>query len=332
MDFTRPDPRYDHENCLYYTGWNQGGLVSIELTNPQYNPCMSRNAVVKGQVNSNQGALKVSVEAKAQPDGPMAAVNVQGGGHHVNLDTVTRLGSAIDADGTQITATANSVQIDGQGHLRRPAGDVAVQVTDKGDNQGYFSVTCIEGCSSLGRAALERRRQAGGGGPGELAHPRAAFDGPRLRTSRGLFSPRRASRTLQRDAARHCAQSPQERTLMKRIFAAVAAALAIVPAFAEFPDRPITIVVPFAAGGPSDKVARDFAEALRKPLSQTVIIENVGGAGGTIGAARVAKATSDGYTLLLHNIGMSTSLALYRSMLTTRCRTSNTWASSTRCR
>jgi tripartite-type tricarboxylate transporter receptor subunit TctC len=101
---------------------------------------------------------------------------------------------------------------------------------------------------------------------------------------------------------------------MKRILATVAVALGVAPAFAEFPDKPITIVVPFAAGGPSDKVARDFAEALRKPIGQTVIIENIGGAGGTLGAARVAKASNDGYTLLLHNIGMSTSPALYRSM------------------
>lgn len=158
MDFTRPDPRYDAENCIYYTGWNQGGLVSLELTNPQYNPCMSRNAVVKGQVNSDQGALKVSVEAKRNPDGPMAAVNVQGGGHHVNLNSVTRLGSAIDADGTQITATANSVQIDGQGTFDGRPATFRVQVTDKGDNQGYFSVTCTEGCSFSASGPL------GGGG------------------------------------------------------------------------------------------------------------------------------------------------------------------------
>jgi tripartite-type tricarboxylate transporter receptor subunit TctC len=76
----------------------------------------------------------------------------------------------------------------------------------------------------------------------------------------------------------------------------------------------VTIVVPFAAGGPTDKVARDLAEALRKPLGQTVIIENVGGAGGTLGAAKVAKAAPDGYTLLLYHIGMATSPALYRKM------------------
>jgi tripartite-type tricarboxylate transporter receptor subunit TctC len=102
---------------------------------------------------------------------------------------------------------------------------------------------------------------------------------------------------------------------MKRLLFAAAAALAATTAFAEYPDKPVTIVVPFAAGGPTDKVARDLAEALRKPLGgQPIIIENVGGAGGTLGAAKVAKASNDGYTLLLHHIGMSTSPALYRKM------------------
>jgi tripartite-type tricarboxylate transporter receptor subunit TctC len=74
-------------------------------------------------------------------------------------------------------------------------------------------------------------------------------------------------------------------------------------------------VVPFAAGGPTDKVARDFAVAMQKSLNnQSVIIENVGGAGGTLGAAKVAKASPDGYTLLVHHIGMATSPALYRNL------------------
>jgi tripartite-type tricarboxylate transporter receptor subunit TctC len=94
------------------------------------------------------------------------------------------------------------------------------------------------------------------------------------------------------------------------------AALAIAgSAFADYPDKPVTIVVPFAAGGPTDKVARDLAEAMRKPLGgQSIIVENVGGAGGTLGAAKVARAANDGYTLLLHHIGMSTAPALYRNM------------------
>jgi tripartite-type tricarboxylate transporter receptor subunit TctC len=104
---------------------------------------------------------------------------------------------------------------------------------------------------------------------------------------------------------------------MKQILWAAAAALLATSAAAQnYPEKPITIVVPFTAGGPTDKVARDFAEALRKPLggNATVVIDNVGGAGGTLGAAKVAKAAPDGYTLLLHHIGMATSPALYRTL------------------
>ena len=102
---------------------------------------------------------------------------------------------------------------------------------------------------------------------------------------------------------------------MKHLLLAGLAATVATTAWAEYPEKPITIVVPFAAGGPTDKVARDLAEALRKPLGgQSIIIENVGGAGGTLGAAKVAKASNDGYTLLLHHIGMSTAPALYRKM------------------
>jgi len=101
---------------------------------------------------------------------------------------------------------------------------------------------------------------------------------------------------------------------MKRLTIALAAAT-LAAAAQAFPDKPITIVVPFAAGGPTDKVARDFAEALRKPLNNaTVVIENVGGAGGTLGANKVAKAAPDGYTLLLYHVGMATSPALYRNL------------------
>lgn len=102
---------------------------------------------------------------------------------------------------------------------------------------------------------------------------------------------------------------------MKRIALAAAALAVAGSAFAEYPEKPITIVVPFAAGGPTDKVARDLAEALRKPLNnQTIVIENVGGAGGTLGATKVARAAPDGYTLLVHHIGMATSPALYRNL------------------
>ena len=102
---------------------------------------------------------------------------------------------------------------------------------------------------------------------------------------------------------------------MKKLLAALATATLSLSALAAYPDKPVTIVVPFAAGGPTDKVARDLGVVLSKHLNnQTVVIENVGGAGGTLGAAKVAKAAPDGYTVLLHHIGMATSPALYRKM------------------
>jgi tripartite-type tricarboxylate transporter receptor subunit TctC len=99
-----------------------------------------------------------------------------------------------------------------------------------------------------------------------------------------------------------------------RCVAGLALAGSATLACADFPDKPVTLVVPFAAGGPTDKIARDLAEALRKPLGQTVIVDNSIGAGGTIGAAKVARATPDGHTLLVHHIGMATAPALYRKL------------------
>jgi len=102
---------------------------------------------------------------------------------------------------------------------------------------------------------------------------------------------------------------------MKKLLLAATLALATGVATA-FPDRPITIIVPFVAGGPTDTVARGFAEALRGPLggNATIVVENVGGAGGTLGANRAARATADGHTLLLAHIGMATAPALYRNL------------------
>src|SRR5690606_14586145 len=82
----------------------------------------------------------------------------------------------------------------------------------------------------------------------------------------------------------------------------------------DYPTRGITMVVPFAAGGPTDTVTRLVAEVMSKDLGQQVLVENVGGAGGTLGAKRVADAEADGYTLLLHHIGMATSATLYRNL------------------
>lgn len=101
---------------------------------------------------------------------------------------------------------------------------------------------------------------------------------------------------------------------MKNILAALAATV-LAGAATAYPDKPITIVVPFAAGGPTDKVARDFADSLRTKLGNAnIVVENVGGAGGTLGPARVARAPADGYTLLLAHIGMATTPGLYRKL------------------
>jgi tripartite-type tricarboxylate transporter receptor subunit TctC len=81
-----------------------------------------------------------------------------------------------------------------------------------------------------------------------------------------------------------------------------------------FPSRPITIIVPFSAGGPSDAHVRQFAAAFSRQLKQPVIVENVPGGGGHIGPARVARSAPDGYTLLQHNLGLATAPALYKNI------------------
>ncbi|KJF68991.1 tripartite tricarboxylate transporter substrate-binding protein [Rhizobium nepotum] len=97
--------------------------------------------------------------------------------------------------------------------------------------------------------------------------------------------------------------------------AAAAVSLFALSASAQnYPERNITMVIPFAAGGPTDTVARLVAEAMSKDLGRQIIVENVGGAGGTLGAGRVAAADADGYTVLLHHIGMATSATLYRKL------------------
>jgi tripartite-type tricarboxylate transporter receptor subunit TctC len=107
---------------------------------------------------------------------------------------------------------------------------------------------------------------------------------------------------------------------MKKLISLATLAAATVAASgafaADFPvkDKPITIVVPFAAGGPTDRVARDLADALRKPLGATVVVDNAAGAGSSIGSNKVAKASPDGHTLLLNHIAMATMPSLLRNM------------------
>ena len=105
--------------------------------------------------------------------------------------------------------------------------------------------------------------------------------------------------------------------IFKSVLTAAMLAAAATGAQAQnFPgSKPVTIVVPFAAGGPTDRVARDLAEAMRKPLGgATIVVDNAAGAGGSIGANKVAKAPADGYTLLLHHIAMATMPTLVRNI------------------
>lgn len=105
------------------------------------------------------------------------------------------------------------------------------------------------------------------------------------------------------------------KTAISALLSAAAISLTAYSAVAQnYPERTITMVVPFAAGGPTDTVARLVAESMSKDLGQQIVVENVGGAGGTLGAGRVAAADPDGYTMLLHHIGMATSATLYRQL------------------
>jgi tripartite-type tricarboxylate transporter receptor subunit TctC len=110
--------------------------------------------------------------------------------------------------------------------------------------------------------------------------------------------------------------------LMKKLLSLSCVALLTlavsIPAFAadkdQYPSKVVTIIVPFSAGGPSDTVARLLAQAMSTSLKTQIIVENIGGAGGTIGAARAAQARPDGYTLFVHHIGHSTAPTLYRKL------------------
>ena len=102
---------------------------------------------------------------------------------------------------------------------------------------------------------------------------------------------------------------------MRLIVIAAAFAFAAAPAVAQdYPTRPVTIVVPAAAGGPTDTIARITAQGLSKVMGQQFTIENIGGAGGTLGTTRAARAEPDGYTLLVYHVGLATAATLYRKL------------------
>lgn len=107
--------------------------------------------------------------------------------------------------------------------------------------------------------------------------------------------------------------------LKKTLFAGIAAVVSagtllgsnIASAQKDWPTKSISLVVPFAAGGPTDSIARLIAVPMGQALGQTVVVENVPGAGGTIASTKVARAAPDGYTIYIHHMGMATANALY---------------------
>jgi tripartite-type tricarboxylate transporter receptor subunit TctC len=101
--------------------------------------------------------------------------------------------------------------------------------------------------------------------------------------------------------------------LKKLLVGFAAAAFAVTASAQDYPTRTVTMMVPYAAGGPTDTVARVLAQAMTKPLGQTVVVENKPSAGGILGPQFVKNARPDGYTILIHHIGMSTIPALYRN-------------------
>jgi tripartite-type tricarboxylate transporter receptor subunit TctC len=106
------------------------------------------------------------------------------------------------------------------------------------------------------------------------------------------------------------------KSIHRAAFAAVAAlALTAGPAAAQYPNKPITAIVPFAAGGPTDVVTRLVTEHMSRTLGQQIVVENIGGAGGTIGMTRAAAAAPDGYTIAVGNMGtQSAAPALYPNL------------------
>ncbi|MDR0226904.1 MAG: tripartite tricarboxylate transporter substrate binding protein BugD [Burkholderiaceae bacterium] len=109
-------------------------------------------------------------------------------------------------------------------------------------------------------------------------------------------------------------RSNHRRRLVHALAAACALAAGGLAQASAWPEKPVVLVVPYSAGGPTDVVARLLAVPMGQVLGQSVLVENTVGAGGTIAPARVAKAKADGYTILIHHMGMATAPALYKKL------------------
>lgn len=164
MDFTRPDPRVDNDNCLVYTGWNQGGLRIVELTNPEYNACMRREASGGGWLAAH-GPGKVNLDfAAGRGDGGLGTLggslelNDKAAGAKVRVSQMTYL-SGVRGPCGDLLPTANSVQLEGSGTFNGAPATFRVCVQDNGEGRkaaaaDQFYIACTSGCSYSAGGAL----------------------------------------------------------------------------------------------------------------------------------------------------------------------------------
>jgi hypothetical protein len=151
-DFTRPDPRHDPENCFWYTGWNQGGLVILELTNPEYNPCLRKDTSGGGWLAAGgPGRISFGFDAKRTDDGleGRLQLNDRVARASIHVDQVTFLGSVRDQCGS-VPARANSLQFEGTGTYNGETASFRVCVQDNGEGRSpeadRFHLACTSGC------------------------------------------------------------------------------------------------------------------------------------------------------------------------------------------
>jgi hypothetical protein len=155
-DFTRPDIQYDPTNCLIYTGWNQGGEKTLELTNPDYNACMRRAGSGGGFLLDGKGQKKAQVDLLAQRvgNGNMVgklSVNDKQTGDKLSVDTLTMIGSVRDACGSVPSQSFSSMQFEGTGTFNGSPASFRVCLQQNANGAGgtpdLLHVACTSGCT-----------------------------------------------------------------------------------------------------------------------------------------------------------------------------------------
>ena len=159
-DFTRPDPRYDQESCLLYTGWNQGGLRVLEMTDPEYNACMRRDVSGGGFIGSGKNKVHFQLNA-ARGDGGRGALGgrlkFDAGNAKIEVKSLTYLSGIRDECGA-VLPSGNAVQFNGTGTYNGAPASFRVCVQDNGEGSkaapDLIHVACTAGCSYSGGGAL----------------------------------------------------------------------------------------------------------------------------------------------------------------------------------